>query len=387
MLRVKTDMAISLNTKSATIAVTTSGASRGYIFGQLDSLLNLFRKPVKSRELIFFSSQLSLMLEIGTSLANALRAIADQTKNGAFRRIIRSLNRDIEEGRQLSDALSRHPLVFNNTYTSMIKAGETGSFLKKALDGIVEMQEKRQELITQLRSTMTYPAILGILSIGVLVLVLVGILPKFAGLFEGKESLLPATTVFLMATSRSLTNYWWVYILSCLVLIIGTSYCVGTPTGRRIVDRVTLGAPVLSKLANKIYTAQLLRTIGHLMASQVPLLEALDVTRNTFRNQFYVEFINELRDHVQQGGRFAQPFSTSPYIMESVKQMVATGEEVGNLPTVMLRLAEFYDTEIDRELKTISSMIEPAALIVMGSIVGVLVSAVILPIFKISNAA
>ena len=379
-------MAISLNQKTAKIAVTPSGASRSYVFGQVDSLIKRFRKPVKTAELIFFSSQLSLMLEIGTSLANALRAIGDQTKTPAFKAIIRSVNLDITEGRQLSDALARHPLAFNNTYVSMIKAGEAGGFLKKVLDGIVEMQEKRQELMTQLRATMTYPAILGFMSFAVVVFVLVGILPKFTTLFEGKEALLPFTTLFLMAASRSLTAYWWAYILTSFAVVVGFMLWMATPFGKRIIDFLTLKLPLISNLANKIYTAQLLRTLGQLMDSQVPLLQALEVTRNTFGNQFYREFIDELREHVKQGGRFSQPFSTSPYILESVKQMVATGEEVGNLPMVMLRLAEFYDMEIDRELKTLSSMIEPVALIVMGSIVGMIVSAVILPIFKISNA-
>lgn len=379
-------MAISLDKKTSTIAVTPSGASRSYIFGKVDSLVKRFRNPVKAAELIFFSSQLSLMLEIGTSLANALRAIGDQTKNPAFKTIIQSISRNIEEGRQLSEALRQYPQVFNNTYVSMIKAGETGGFLKKVLDGIVEMQEKRQELTTQLRATMTYPAILGFMSFGVVVFVLIGILPKFKTLFEGKESLLPFTTLFLMAASRSLTAYWWVYIVSCSVLGIGFALWMGTPFGKRMIDLMTLRAPIVSNLANKIYTAQLLRTLGYLMESQVPLLQALEVTRSTFGNQFYRRFIDELREHVEQGGRLSQPFATSPYIMDSVKQMVATGEEVGNLPMVMLRLAKFYDMEIDRELKTVSSMIEPVALIVMGTIVGVIVSAVILPIFKISNA-
>jgi len=379
-------MAISLNQKTAKIAVTSSDSTKDYIFGQLDSLINRIRKPVKTGELIFFSSQLSLMLEIGTSLAASLRAIRDQTKNPKFKSIIQAIYQDIEEGRQFSESLSRHANVFDSTYISMIRAGETGGFLKKVLDGIVEMQEKRQELMSQLKSTMTYPFILGAMSLAVVVFVLAGILPKFTSLFEGKESLLPITTLFLMAASESLTSYWWLYIIGSFFLIVGCVVWMNTLFGKRIVDRIMLRGPIISKIANKIYTAQLLRTLGQLMESQVPLLQALDVTRSTFSNQFYQEFIDGLREHVQQGGRFSQPFSDSPYILESVKQMVDTGEEVGNLSMVMLRLAEFYDLEIDRELKSISAMIEPVALIVMGTIVGIIVSAVILPIFKISNA-
>jgi len=379
-------MAISLNQKSSSAAVIPSRTLPNAIAVQLGNIVGNLRKPVKANELIFFSSQLALMLEIGTSLTNSLQAIAAQTGNLAFKEIVKAIFLDIEEGRQLSEALRRHPRVFDNTYISMIRAGETGGFLKKVLDSIVEMQEKRQNLITQLRSTLTYPAVLGALSMAVVIFVLVGILPKFTTLFEGKESLLPFTTLFLMAASASLKAYWWIYIISFAGLLIGIKAWTITNQGKRVIDWVLITAPIISGLTNKIYTTQLLRTLGHLMESQVPLLQALEVTRTTFANQFYREFIDELREHVEQGGRFAQPFSTSPFILESVKQMVATGEEVGTLPKVMLRLAEFYDTETDRDLKVFASMIEPIALVMLGGVVGMIVASVILPIFKIANA-
>jgi type II secretory pathway component PulF len=379
-------MAISLDKKNSSSVVTPSRILPDAIMVQLSNIVGNLRKPVKANELIFFSSQLSLMLEIGTSVTNALQAIAEQTSNPAFKKIVHEILLNVEEGRQLSEALRRHPRAFNNTYVSMVRAGETGGFLKKVLDGIVEMQEKRQNLITQLRSTLTYPAVLGTLSIAVVIFVLVGILPKFTTLFEGKESLLPFTTLFLMAASASLKTYWWIYIISFAGLLMGIKIWTATNQGKRVIDWFLINAPIIAGLTNKIYTTQLLRTLGHLMESQVPLLQALEVTQTTFENQFYKEFIDDLREHVEQGGRFAQPFATSPYILESVKQMVATGEEVGNLPKVMLRLAEFYDTETDRDLKVFASMIEPIALVMLGAVVGLIVASVILPIFKIANA-
>ncbi len=379
-------MAISLDKKSSSSVVTPSRILPDAIMVQLSNIVGNLRKPVKANELIFFSSQLSLMLEIGTSVTNALQAIAEQSSNPAFKKIVHEVLLNVEEGRQLSEALRRHPRVFNNTYVSMVRAGETGGFLKKVLDGIVEMQEKRQNLITQLRSTLTYPAVLGTLSIAVVIFVLVGILPKFTTLFEGKESLLPFTTLFLMAASASLKTYWWIYIISFAGLLMGIKIWTATNQGKRVIDWFLINAPIIAGLTNKIYTTQLLRTLGYLMESQVPLLQALEVTQKTFENQFYRKFIDDLREHVEQGGRFAQPFATSPYILESVKQMVATGEEVGNLPKVMLRLAEFYDTETDRDLKVFASMIEPIALVMLGGVVGLIVASVILPIFKIANA-
>jgi type II secretory pathway component PulF len=343
-------------------------------------------RRIKAKEIILFTSQLSLMLEVGTPLTSSLTAIENQTKNPAFKEVIQAMGKDIEEGLQLSDAMRRHPRVFNNVFISMIKAGETGGFLQKILDRLAEMQEKRQALIAQLRSTLTYPAILCLVGLLVVVFILVGVLPKFATFFAGKESILPITTRFLMAMSHSLRGYWWVYLISTVGLIVALKLWKESESGQALIDRFCVSAPMVARLYNKIYTCQLLRTLGHLMSSQVPLLEALEVTRATIRNRHFSRFITQIMDHVEKGGRFAQPFTTYPYIMDSVKQMVATGEEVGNLPTVMLRLAGFYDTEVDRELKNIASLIEPIALMLLGGVVGVIVTSVILPLFRLAHA-
>lgn len=343
-------------------------------------------RRIKTKEIILFTSQLSLMLEVGTPLTSSLTAIENQTENPAFKEVIQAMGRDIEEGLQLSDAMRRHPQVFNNVFISMIKAGETGGFLQKILDRLAEMQEKRQALIAQLRSTLTYPAILCLVGLLVVVFILVGVLPKFATFFAGKESILPITTRFLMAMSHSLRGYWWVYLISTVGLIVALKLWKESESGQALIDRFCVSAPMVARLYNKIYTCQLLRTLGHLMSSQVPLLEALEVTRATIKNRHFSRFITQIMDHVEKGGRFAQPFTTYPYIMDSVKQMVATGEEVGNLPTVMLRLAGFYDTEVDRELKNIASLIEPIALMLLGGVVGVIVASVILPLFRLAHA-
>ena len=345
-----------------------------------------FGKQVKSTEVIFFSSQLSLMLEIGTTMSTALKAIGIQTKNPAFKEIIQAMNRDIEEGRQLSDAMKRHPKVFDSLFTSMVKSGETGGFLKSILDRIVVIQEKRQALITQLRSSITYPVVLCLLSIAVVIFVLVGILPKFAVFFEGKESVLPFTTRCLMSLSASLHHYWWAYVISVVGLAFSIKIWKETETGQAVIDRALISMPLVAGLSNKIYTCQLLSTLGHLMESRVPLLEALEVTRATIGNRYYRRFVDQIRDHVEKGGRFSQPFATYSYMLESVKQMVSTGEEIGNLPKVMLRLAEYYDIEVDQELKTFAAMVEPLALVFLGAVVGIIVSSIILPLFKLSMA-
>jgi type II secretory pathway component PulF len=282
--------------------------------------------------------------------------------------------------------MKRHPHVFNDVYNSMVKAGETGGFLHEILNRLVEMQERRQALLAQIRSALTYPMFLCLLGFVVVVFVLVGVLPKFTAFFEGKEHILPFTTRFLMSASDSLRAHWWVYLIGSAGCIIGLKLFKNSERGQILIDWSFIKLPLLSRLANKINTCSMLRILGHLMESAVPILQALEVTRDTIKNRFFKDFIIRIQDHVRQGGRFTQPFSEYPFILDSVKQMVATGEDVGNLPEVMLRLAKFYDAEVDRELKNIATMIEPIALVVMGAMVGVIVSSVVLPLFKLAHA-
>lgn len=379
-------MAISTKATKAPVVKKPSVASGMSLASVEAAIRRRIGGRVKTSEVIFFTSQLSLMLEVGTSLSVALKALGEQTENPALREVILAMHRDIEEGKQFSEAMRRHPSVFSHVFVSMVKAGETGGFLQKILDRLVEMQEKRQALIAQLRTTLTYPVVLCVICVLVVVFILVWVLPKFTAFFQGKEAILPFTTRFMMALSDSMRSYGWVYALSVFGMGVSLKIFLKSEAGKILVDQVSLRGPVISGLCNKIYTCELLRTLGHLLESKVPLLEALQVNRPTMRNRYYRLFLDEISEEVQQGGRFSQPFAANPHVPESVKQMVATGEETGNLPKVMIRLAEFYDSEVDRELKTIASLIEPAALIVLGAVVGLIVSSVILPLFKIGQA-
>lgn len=379
-------MAISLKQHGVSAEGETQKKPERAASGDSGGLLKRFINPVKPAEVLFFTSQISLMLEIGTPLAGAISTIRDQTENPAFRELIADVLRDIEAGRQLSDAMRRHPRVFDHVFVSMVHAGETGGFLKDILDRLVEIQEKRQVLKTQLRSALTYPAVLCVVAFVVIIFVLVFVLPKFTGFFAGKESILPFTTRFMMSLSASLKAHWWIYILSGVGSAIGLKTALDSKAGQAFMGFAAVKAPYLSRLFTKINTCHMLRTLGNLMESQVSLVEALQVTRSTLSNPYFRSFIDRIVEHVKEGGKFSQPFASFPYTLDSVKKMVATGEEAGNLPKVMLRLAKFYDAEVDREVKNFSSMIEPAALVVMGGVVGLIVSSVILPLFKLSSA-
>ncbi len=374
-------MAIQIESQRPALFAETSKRSHK----SKSALFRSFGTSIKPLEVTFFISQLSLMLEIGTPLSKSLWALSEQIANQAFRDVIQSMARDIEEGHQLSDAMRKHPRVFSSVFSSMVKAGEVGGFVKQILDRIVEIQQRRQALKTQLRSALTYPIVLCVVAVLVVTFVLIVVLPKFTAFFEGKESVLPFTTRFLMTLSASMKDYWWLYLLASVSSVLGLKFFKASQTGRAFMDRLSLSGPIVGRLSTKIYTSQFLRTLGNLLESSVPLVESLEQTRTTIGNRYFRQFVERIAERVQQGGKFSQPFATYPYAPETVKQMVATGEETGSLPKVMLRLADFYDEEVERELKNLASMIEPLALIMMGGVVGLIVSSVILPIFRLAS--
>ncbi len=351
----------------------------------LSNIISKIGRPVKPSELKFFNSHLSLMLEIETPLNYALKAIENQTKNAAFKKVIQSMSKDIEEGNQLSDAMKRHPRIFNKMYTSMVKAGECGGFLHDVLGKIVEMQEKRQRLISQIRSALTYPAFLCVLGFVVIIFIMVSVLPKFTGLFVGKESVLPFTTRFLMKGGSFLQSYWWLCIIAFFGLLVGLKIFIDSKHGQALIERFLVSSPLISKLSNKIYTNELLLVLGNLIESKVSFIDALQVTRGTIRNRYFRNFVDKISKHMENGGRFSDQFVTFPYIMDSVKQMVITGEETGNLSKVMLRLNNHYDLEVEQDIKKLTALIEPVALVVMGAVIGLIVSSIILPMFKLSQ--
>jgi len=341
---------------------------------------------VSGKDLIYFTSQLSLMLEVGTSLTDAVRSLEKQTANPLLQSILQSLATDMEGGQSFSMALSRHERVFDGVFVNMVRAGETGGYLRDALERIVEMREKREALLAQVRSALAYPVILGAMSIVVVIFVLAGVLPKFMPLFAGKESILPFSTRMLMAASRSLSAYGWAYGLGAVGAAIGLRGFLLSRPGRGLRDRLAVTLPVIGPMTNKILTGQLLRTLGHLLESHVPLTDALTVTRMTMQNGYYRRLIEQVQEVVNGGGRLAQAFLSFAYMPGTVRQMIATGEEAGNVYPVMLRLARHYDGEIEQELKRAAALIEPIALIFLGSVVGVIVASVILPLFKLAHA-
>ena len=367
---------------SATRKRTTAPAS--VRLAPLLQSLNQKKPGVTDR--MFFTEQLSLLLETGTPLHAALQAIRKQVGNPGMARIIDDLLEDVTSGKSFSHALSKHPALFSGTYVNLVSAAEEGGFLDKVLLELMKMDEKREELRSTVVSALSYPGFLVVFSIFVVIFVLVVVFPKFADMFSSIADQLPATTIILMNTSQFLISYWIPFTAGSIAAVIALIWWLRTVAGKAVLDRLKLKVFGLRDIFLQIYLIQSLRVLGMSMANGVSVRDALASCHEVVLNKVFQNFLTGVEDKVNEGEGFAVAFQTTDFIPPMVSQMITTGEETGNLPIVLTRVADYYERELAKKLKSFSRMVEPIMLIVMGGVVGLIVSSLILPIFKLSQA-
>lgn len=350
----------------------------------LDLKINLFNR-ISTKEIIIFTSQLSLMVEIGTPLNESLSTISRQIKNQELKKAVTEIIDEVEKGKLLSDALSAYPHIFSDVYVSLVKAGENTGQLKEMLERIVTVQEKQTKFVDMLKKAMTYPMILSFVSIAVIIFLLSFVFPRFASLFKDIEDILPAPTKFLIFLSSFIKSYWLPSALLMGAAVWGIYAFAKSTRGRMFFDTLKMHVPLMANIYIKIYLVQMMRTLGFLMNSNVPLLDALRITRRGINNGIFDRFIASISDNVKEGKGLALAFTEAAFIPDNARQVIKTGEETQNLPKVMLRLSEYFEDELDEQLKMFSTIIEPVLLIVMGIVVGGMVMSLILPIFKLSS--
>jgi len=341
---------------------------------------------IPPREIIFFVDQLSLMLSTGTPLNKSIQTISFQVRNSAFRQILQNIIRDIEDGRLLSEAMSKYPDVFSSVYISMIMAGESGGFLKEMLERIVSLETKNQEFLATIKAALYYPVFLSIFAVSVVLFIIVYVFPKFGSMFEEIYDSLPVTTKVLMASSNFFISYWHFIIILTGILWYALFKFISGDKGRMYVDTIKLRIPLIKDFFIKVYVSRLMRTLGALVNGNVPLLDSLTISSGVVGNKVFAKLIDNIYESVEGGKTISQPVSESPYFPEIVKQMISTGEDTGTLDKVMPRLADYYDKDIEMTLKKITTVMEPVLLVVMGGVIGVIVISLILPIFKLTKS-
>lgn len=338
------------------------------------------------RERMFFTERLALLLDTDVPLHVALESLASQAKHGAISKLTRELSESVKGGSTFSRALGEHPEIFAPTYVNLVAAAELGGFLPIALDQLRDIEERQEELRSTMRSALSYPATLAVFSLAVVIFVLVVVFPKFSDIFASIHDQLPATTRWLMALSDLLRRAWIPIAIGTAILIKVTHDWSKSPTGTAVMDRILFATPGLRDIAIQLNIVQILRVMGLSLENGVGMIESLHSTREGVSSQYFRDFIDRAEEGVNEGRGLTHTFDQDPLVPDLVKQMISTGEESGNLPKVMKRLSEFYEREWRRALGVISKTAEPAMLLIMGCVVGLIVSSLILPIFKLSRA-
>ena len=338
---------------------------------------------VKEAELIVFTRQLATMLSAGIPLLECLEILGEQAEDVGFRAVIGQLVEDVRAGSDFSQALSKHPGCFNNIFVNMIKAGEASGQLDEILGRLADYAEATAELKGRIKSAMTYPVVSLILILAIVVGLLVFIIPKFKEIFDGLNVELPLPTQILLAVSAYMKDFWYIWLGVIVGLVFATKAYGRTDRGRRQIDWLKLRLPVFGPLFKKVAISRFARTFATLIQSGVPILGALDIVAATAGNKIIEDSVLEASASVRQGETLAVPLSRSGVFPPMVTRMIAIGEKSGALESLLEKISEFYDQQVNQTVEALTSLIEPIMIAIMGVLVGGMVLAIFLPIMKL----
>ncbi len=347
---------------------------------------NLGQSRLTAKDRITFTEQLALLLETGNSLHASLEALSHHSQNPAMKAMIDDMMIDIGNGISFSQALSKHPEMFSTTFVNLIAAGEAGGFMELVIQQLLEMDEKREKLKATVKSALTYPVFLVLFSISVVIFVLVVVFPKFSDMFIAIQDELPITTKILMAVSNMLINYWPILILAVAAIGMTGWYWFKRGPGKSILDQLKLRLPIVRGIFTGIYFSQTFRILGLSLSNGINVVSALNSCKEVVPNRRFQKLLDTVQTNVTEGAGIASGFRDSDIVPQLVKQMITTGEDTGNLPKVLSRIAQHYEQELERRLDAFAKMVEPIMLLVMGLVIGLIVSSLILPIFQLSTS-
>ncbi|HPD50851.1 MAG TPA: type II secretion system F family protein, partial [Smithellaceae bacterium] len=339
---------------------------------------------VKEKNVVVFCRVFSTMISAGLPLIQCLDLLAQQESNKAFAKIIREIKEDIEGGTSLTDALKKYPKVFDELFTNLIAAGEAGGVLDVVLERLSNYMEKAMKLKSRVKGAMVYPASILLISLGVVALLLIKVIPVFRGMFESMGGELPPLTAVMIAASDFAQSYWWI-ILSILVLIyVIYNRVYKIEKGRWAIDSLLLKMPLLGELLKKVAVAKFSRTLATMLSSGVSILEGLSIVSKTSGNVVVEDALLKTRQSISGGESIAGPLEASGLFPPMVVQMIAVGEATGALDSMLSKIADFYDDEVDAAVSAMMTLMEPLMIVFLGGIVGTMIVAMYLPIFKMA---
>jgi type IV pilus assembly protein PilC len=342
---------------------------------------------VSSKDLVIFTRQFGTMIDAGLPLVQCLDILSSQNENPIFARILKDVKGSVEQGKTFSDALAKHPKVFDPLYVNLVHAGEVGGILDTILNRLAVYIEKRTKLARQVRGALVYPAAILFIAVIVVSVLLTWVIPTFEKMFAdfGAKDDLPALTQFVINLSKAFAgNFLWI-VLAVGAIVGGVTYAYRTPAGRAVFHKLLLEMPLIGPVMRKIAVARFTRTLGTLLSSGVPILDALEIVAGSSGNVIIEKAILSARAKIAEGKNMADPLMETKAFPPMVVQMIGVGEQTGALDTMLNKIADFYEEEVDIAVAALTSLLEPLMMVVIGGVCGVMIIAMYLPIFEIAG--
>lgn len=364
------------------ISIKQQGESKGGL------QLSFFKPKVKSRDLVVFTRQLSTMVSAGVPLLRALNTLQAQAENKRLKEVLLIVNKDVQGGMSLGDAFAKHPDVFDSVFINMVKAGESGGILDEILKRLAIQQEKNDSIRKKVKGAMTYPVVLIVITVFAFFGLMLFVIPQIGNILKdlgGEDAELPLVTEIMLGISDFMVQRW--YIIIALIILGGFTFTrwVKTPAGKLKFDKIIIRTPVIGQVVKKLAVARFARTFASLMGAGVSVIESLTVTAHALGNGAYEQEVLRAADEVKNGKQLSEVMSGSKLFPEIVAQMLAVGEETGQTDTVLIKVADFYEEEVDTLIGSLSSILEPVMIVIMGSLVGLIAISVLGPITSLSQ--
>jgi type IV pilus assembly protein PilC len=362
--------------------------------GLVDRLSNLDMKDLQTaltsvtvKDKAIFSRQFAVLINAGVALVRGLGVLSDQCPNPKLKKALQEISGDVQQGTNLSDSMRKHPNCFDGLYVAMVQAGEVGGVLDEVMNRLAKLLEDVARLQNQIKSAMTYPVAVGIIAVTIFLGMCIFLLPIFENIFIELNAPLPAFTAFMIGISRFLRSFYVIFLVGAIV-VLAYAYrqYYKTRVGRETMDRFFLKMPLFGDLIQKTATARFCRTFGALSRSGVPILTSLEIVRDTAGNQVIANAVDEARKEVQTGGQISLALQREQVFPVMAIQMISIGEETGEIDTMLMKVADFYEDEVEQAVKALTSIMEPIMIVVLGGMVGSILIAMYLPIFGIMDA-
>ena len=353
---------------------------------QKGGISELYFGGIKWKEVVIITRQLATLIDAGLPLLRSLNILVAQLKPSKMRDTLREISSDVQSGSTFSDALAKHPKAFDRLFVNMVRAGEVGGMLETVLNRLAVFMEKRMALHRKVKGALVYPVFVVLAAIGIVSFLLIKVVPVFAEIFADFGSGLPAPTQFLVDVADFMKVKWWLLLLGVNGTIVTIKLLAQVKLVKRIMDRVLLKMPLVGDLVTKVAVARFARTLGTLLTSGVPILQALRITKETINNEVIQNAIQKVHDSIKEGETIAAPLDESKVFPAMVVNMIDVGEETGSLDTMLTKVADIYDAEVEAAVDAMLALMEPAIIIILGGIIGFIVVALYLPIFTLGDA-